>query len=138
MHCPDRPIACVERFVEWSSCRFSGALESVKSVVGVRLVTLTIAPQIPGSFCAAAVLIAAITAIQGLRNKGRIQPGLKVLIDGASGGVGGLEKVPGPADSTILSHKILNRTVESRYVVPVQLVGCNSFQVPTTIFGARQ
>lgn len=49
-----------------------------------------VAPK-PGNLTfeqAGSVGIAAITALQGLRDKGRLQPGERVLVNGASGGVG--------------------------------------------------
>jgi NADPH:quinone reductase-like Zn-dependent oxidoreductase len=45
-------------------------------------------PESVGFDQAAALPIAGLTALQGLRDKGHLQPGQKVLINGAAGGVG--------------------------------------------------
>ena len=52
--------------------------------------TLVIKPDNVTFEQAASVPVAAFTALQGLRDKGQIQPGQKVLINGAAGGVGTL------------------------------------------------
>jgi NADPH:quinone reductase-like Zn-dependent oxidoreductase len=49
---------------------------------------LALKPATVSFEAAASVPVAAVTALQSLRNKGQIQPGQKVLINGASGGVG--------------------------------------------------
>jgi NADPH:quinone reductase-like Zn-dependent oxidoreductase len=49
---------------------------------------LALKPEKVSSEQAAAVPIAGLTALQGLRDKGCLQPGQKVLINGAAGGIG--------------------------------------------------
>jgi NADPH:quinone reductase-like Zn-dependent oxidoreductase len=64
----------------------NGALAEYVCVLPDRAVTLK--PANVTFEQAASVPVAAITALQGLRDKGKIKPGQKVLINGASGGVG--------------------------------------------------
>lgn len=73
-----------EVFGDLSGCGLGGFAEYVcarEDVLVLKPASLTFEQ-------AAAVPMAAVTALQGLRTHGRIQPGQKVLINGASGGVG--------------------------------------------------
>jgi NADPH:quinone reductase-like Zn-dependent oxidoreductase len=64
---------CVGGFAEYACAR--------EDLLALKPATLTFEE-------AAATPLAALTALQGLRDKGKIQQGQKVLINGASGGVG--------------------------------------------------
>ncbi len=67
-----------------SACGFGGFAE----YVCVPAVPLALKPSNVSFEEAAAVPMAAVVALQGLRDRGQIQAGQKVLINGASGGIG--------------------------------------------------
>lgn len=67
---------------------FGGGLGAFAEYICVSDDTLVSKPADISFEAAAAVPTAALTALQGLRDKGQIQAGQKVLINGASGGVG--------------------------------------------------
>jgi NADPH:quinone reductase-like Zn-dependent oxidoreductase len=73
-----------EVFGMLSGCGWGGLAEYVCAPEHV----LALKPSRATFEQAASAPMAAITALQGLRDKGQIQPGQKVLINGASGGVG--------------------------------------------------
>jgi NADPH:quinone reductase-like Zn-dependent oxidoreductase len=73
-----------EVFGELSDCGWGGFAEYVSVPESV----LTMKPANLSFDEAAAIPQAATVALQGLRNKGKIQPGQKVLVNGASGGIG--------------------------------------------------
>ena len=73
-----------EVFGDLSGCGWGGFAE----YVSVPEHALALKPANLSFEEAAAVPMAGVTALQGLRNKGKIQSGQKVLIHGASGGVG--------------------------------------------------
>ena len=73
-----------EVFGDLSSCGWGGFAEYVTApehAIALKPTNLSFAE-------AAAVPMAAVTALQGMRDKGKIKAGQKVLINGASGGVG--------------------------------------------------
>jgi len=73
-----------EVFGDVSECGFGAFAEYVaapENALALKPTSLTFEE-------AATVPVSAVTALQGLRDQGHIQPGQKVLIDGASGGVG--------------------------------------------------
>jgi NADPH:quinone reductase-like Zn-dependent oxidoreductase len=67
---------------------FGGGTGSLAEYVAVPEGSLVLKPAKLSFEQAAAVPVAGLTALQGLRDKGRIRPGQQVLINGASGGVG--------------------------------------------------
>jgi NADPH:quinone reductase-like Zn-dependent oxidoreductase len=69
-------------------CRGAFAEYAVSKTVNGMKSTLVIKPENVTFEQAASAPVAALTALQGLRDKGRLQRGQKVLVNGAAGGVG--------------------------------------------------
>jgi len=93
---------------------------------------------------AAAAPVAALTALQGLCDKGRIEPGQKVLVDGASGGVGTfaiqIAKVFGAEVTAVCSTKKMDtaRTIGADRVIDYKQEDfTRSGQRYNLIFGAN-
>lgn len=92
---PGRDVAgCVERVGKnvtqlqsgdevfgWCNGAFAERVSVSKDAIMLKPANLTLTQ-------AAAIPISALTALQALRDKGRVQPGQRVLVIGASGGVG--------------------------------------------------
>jgi NADPH:quinone reductase-like Zn-dependent oxidoreductase len=73
-----------EVFGDLAACGFGGFAEYTLATEKV----LALKPKSVSFETACAVPMAAVTALQGLRDKGNVQPGENVLIYGAGGGVG--------------------------------------------------
>jgi NADPH:quinone reductase-like Zn-dependent oxidoreductase len=73
-----------EVFGDLSACGFGAFAEYVCASENA----LVLKPAHSSFEEAATIPVSAVTALQGLRDQGKIQPGQKVLINGASGGVG--------------------------------------------------
>ena len=79
---------------------------------------------------AASVPVAALTALQGLRDKGQIQPGQKILIHGATGGVGSfavqIAKAFGAEVTAVCSTRNVDmvRSMGAHHVIDYTQVDC--------------
>ena len=67
---------------------YGGAQKTFAEYIGVKEKNLSMKPDKLSFEQAAAIPTAAVTALQGVKNAGKVEEGQKVLINGASGGVG--------------------------------------------------